>query len=108
MYLALGDAFNLWRMNAVQLILVLLLLVEHALRQRKLLVEFGVQIRIIKDVAQNIAVHPAQIGLQPPDLLLRPLELPRMRVCAGPPQGIRAKSSIALPKPDPVLFRLPH
>ena len=67
-------------MNAVQLVFVLLLLGKHSLCQLKFFVELGMQIRIMQNFSQNISVHPAKVGLQPPDLFLGTFELPGMGV----------------------------
>ena len=63
MNLALGNAFNFRRMDAVQLVPISLLLIKHALRQLELFVKLRMQIGIIQDIAQNVPIHPAQVAL---------------------------------------------
>ena len=63
MNLALGDAFNLRRMDTVKFVLVLPLLIKHSFRQGKFFMKFSMQIRVRQNLAQNIPVHAAKIGL---------------------------------------------
>lgn len=61
--LALGNAFNLRRMDAVKFVLIMPLLIKHSFRQFKFFMKFSMQIRVWQNLTQNIPIHAAKIGL---------------------------------------------
>ena len=93
-YLALADAFHIWFMNRVQLVLVVLALGKQPGGEIQESPQLGVNdARFSLDVPGN----PAQVRLQDPCLSPGTLELLGMRIAALLPKGILARAGVRLP-----------
>jgi hypothetical protein len=100
--LALGEAFDLGRMQRVELGAIGLLLREETPDQRQRALETRREVGALRELARNVARDTAEEDLEALDLAPGATHLPRVRVAARQAQCALRQPPIALPQLQPV------
>ncbi len=104
MRLALGDAFDLRRVQGINLLAALArLLMAHRMGQRQQLGEGGLLAGVAPDLARDVAEHAAQIGPQCPQRPVGALELFGVGVTLMRDQRVFVDARVGLAQNDTML-----
>ena len=101
--LAFGKAFDLGRVQGIELAGVVPLLGEQPIDQGEGAGKVRCQRRVAGELAPDVACHPAEKGLEPLDLALGAVGLAGMQIGAGLAQHPLAEAGVALAQHEAVL-----